>query len=417
MTPVAALPPNRPQPEPSSSSSSRQQQLQQQLKQPVDKGFALLEKAGKLFPQGQLVNAVKVGWRLAWQLMVRELAPQTKDGQYSRPQNAFDEVIGSDEFPVESSRYLVYVGNACPWCHRVLLALALRGLAVRHVAVVRLEDDPTRARRGGWVFSKSSPDPVFGAADLWEVYDRLSPGYKGRCTAPLLVDARRGAPVCNESADILRMVNDMHLPGCSPVDLRPPLLSKAIDELNAVIYKFINNGVYRCGFATTQAAYDEAQAELWGAMDVMEGRLAASRFLHGDRFTESDLILFPTVLRMDVAYGPLFKCNRRRIFGAGVKAPYGDYPNLAAWARDIYQLALPVSMMSVRDTVDLDGCRRSYFGNLFPLNPSGIVPSGPTAADLRLDLPAGRGGPAMEQWAHLRTAPTVPPPYDSSLLL
>ncbi|KXZ42037.1 hypothetical protein GPECTOR_218g461 [Gonium pectorale] len=394
--------------------------------------------------------------------MVRELAPQTRTGQYSRPAYSFGSRIGDPQFPPEAGRYHLYLGNACPWCHRVALAAVLRGMfrpvgwsepeglgvaeaeqqqrqppsepsepsgqwrarelplgpqthtsAGRSgtarprpiVGFTRLVDDPTRARRGGWVFGAEDPDPVFRAADLWQVYDTCQPGFRGRCTAPLLLDARGRAAVCNESADIVRCLDAVHLPGCTDVTLRPQHLAAQIDGLNAkaragpgatqalgcLIYSAINNGVYRSGFATTQEAYDAVQAELWPALDEMEQRLRESRFLLGDRLTESDVWLFPTVIRLDAMYGPLFKCGRKRVFGSGPGGFGGDYPALAGWARDIWQLRVPGSLMQVRHTLNLDAARSSYFSSLFPLNPSGIVPSGPTAADLGLEEPAGRG--------------------------
>ncbi|GLC54137.1 hypothetical protein PLESTB_000827900 [Pleodorina starrii] len=377
---------------------------------------------------------VKQGWRLAWLAMMQELAPQTAKGQFSRPRYAFAGRIGDAQFPPESGRYHLYLGNACPWCHRVALAAVLRGhltapppeatpapaaptappqrrqvststpLPQQHVSLTRLEDDPTRARRGGWVFGAADPDPVFGAADLWQVYDTCQPGFRGRCTAPLMVDRVRCVAVCNESADIVRSLDEMHLPGCTDVQLRPKHLAADIDRLNAKIYASINNGVYRSGFATTQAAYDAVQDELWSALDEMERRLSSSRFLLGERLTESDVWLFPTVVRLDAVYGPLFKCCRRRIFGAGGSGGGGggDYPALAAWARDIWQIKVPGSRMQVSDTLDLDGARASYFGSLFPLNPGGIVAAGPTAADLRLDVPPGRGSAELRDVCHPR---------------
>ncbi|GIL63806.1 hypothetical protein Vafri_17794 [Volvox africanus] len=209
--------------------------------------------------------------------MMQELAPQTAKGQYSRPQYTFNGHIGDAQFPSESGRYHLYLGNACPWCHRVALAAVLRGHLVaptatapppqqrqrpqplQHVTLTRLEDDPTRARRGGWVFRAVDPDPVFRAADLWEVYDTCQPGFRGRCTAPLMVDRVRRVAVCNESAEIVRSLDEMHLPGCTDVQLRPRHLVAQIEQLNTKIYSAVNNGVYRSGFATTQEAYETVQ--------------------------------------------------------------------------------------------------------------------------------------------------------------
>lgn len=349
----------------------------------VDKGFSLLEWTSKLVPQGALVTGAKQGWRLAWQAMVRELAPQDSGGGYSRPQYAFDDVIGSPQYPAVAGRYHLYVGNACPWCHRCLLALAVRGVSGA-VTVTRLLDEPERATRGGWVMPPGG-DPVFGAKDLWEVYDRGSPGFKGRCTAPLLVDKATRRLISNESASIVRQLGEADLPGANGVDLYPEALRSQIDDLNGWIYPAVNNGVYRCGFATTQAAYDAASSQLHAALEKIDGILAGSRFLIGDRFTEADLCLFPTIARFDATYSGLFRCGRRRV---------ADYQHLQGWMRDVHQIKVPGGGMQVCDAFDVDEARRSYYSNLFPLNPSGIVPSGPTAADLRLDAPHGRGSSA-----------------------
>lgn len=309
-----------------------------------------------------------------------ELAPQSKQGSYRRPKYTTNGRIGDATFPAEVGRYHVYVGNACPWCHRVLLTLAVRGLA-DSVTVTQLADDPERASRGGWVMAE--PDPVFGAADLRQVYDAVSPGYQGRCTAPLLVDKVASRLVSNESADIIRMLNDLQLPGSSSVDLTPPHLQQEIEQLNAEVYDKVNNGVYKAGFATTQDAYDAAVGAVFDCLDALEQRLADNRFLLGDRVTEADLRLYPTIVRFDGSYYTLFKCSRRRI---------QDYPNLHAWMRDMHNLPLNGGAgLQIRDTFDVDDARRSYFSQLFPLNPGGIVPCGPTAQELGLDRPADRG--------------------------
>jgi len=316
------------------------------------------------------------------------------------------------------------VGNACPWCHRCLLALALTGLD-GHVTWTEATDDAERASRGGWVFD--APEPVFGKRDLREVYDELSPGYRGRCTAPLLVDKASGSIVSNESADIARMLNSLAqaLPRdlVSGVDLAPPGLDAEIDEANAWVYEGINNAVYRSGFATSQEAYEAAQGDLWAALDRAEGLLSKRRFLLGDRLTESDLRLYPTIVRrvdpeprpardrpappgpgpprtpppapprrarrFDSTYSTLFRCSRRRIVGS--------YPHLLRWLRELHHLHLPGTGLQVRDTFDCDRARASYFGQLFPLNPGGIVPAGPDMAEV-LGYRPGDAGALGARW-------------------
>jgi putative glutathione S-transferase len=356
-------------------------------------GFRILEKTGKLFPQSALVKTAKFGWQQIWLTFMRELAPQSKDGDYKRPTYSFQHEIGGPDFPAENERYFLFLGNPCPWCHRVALALALRGLT-NNITVIKAIDDPERASRGGWVFN--SPEPAFGARDLREVYDACTAdtgGYKGRCTAPLLVDKKTRRIVSNESAAIVRNLNEICFPSSSSggvleksgreerwIDLYPEHLKAEIDALNEKIYDSINNGVYKSGFATTQEAYDAAQHALWSSLEKLDALLSSRRFLTGDYFTEADLRLFPTAVRFDAVYTVLFKCSARR---------WSDFTNLHAWLIDCAGLPLPVNADgsgggTLADTVDVDDCRRSYFTQLFPLNPGGIVASGPTAVQLGL---------------------------------
>lgn len=379
-----------------------------------NRGFGLLEWLGPVVPQGALVTGVKTGWREAHRAMVRELAPQSPEGAYVRPAYAFDGVISPTPgvagapHPPEPDRYVAYVGNACPWCHRVTLTIALRGLG-DVVRVVRMTDDAERASRGGWVFERgvpSSRDPVFDAPDLRVVYDRATSGrpefpdgYRGRCTAPLLLDAVSRRPVSNESADIVRMLDAADFqkqssanyrrvdptPSSSETDDDPPgrvrlypaHLAEEIDGWNARTYAGVNDGVYRCGFATGQAAYERAASKVASTLDELDARLATRRFLCGDKVTEADARLFPTIVRHDAVYATLFKCQKRRV---------ADLPNLSAWMRDVYLLP------GVAETVDVRGYLTSYFGQLFPLNPGGIVPTGPLEADLGLGQDPKRGG-------------------------
>eukprot|EP00199_Chlamydomonas_sp_CCMP681_P002098 CAMPEP_0119108678 /NCGR_PEP_ID=MMETSP1180-20130426/15599_1 /TAXON_ID=3052 ORGANISM="Chlamydomonas cf sp, Strain CCMP681" /NCGR_SAMPLE_ID=MMETSP1180 /ASSEMBLY_ACC=CAM_ASM_000741 /LENGTH=403 /DNA_ID=CAMNT_0007094323 /DNA_START=93 /DNA_END=1304 /DNA_ORIENTATION=- len=367
----------------------------------VDKGFSILTWTGKLLPQSLLVSGVKESWRLAWQTLVKELAPQDKTGAYVRPSYAMELKghAGDAKYPAESGRYHVYVGNACPWCHRVLLVLVLRGLLRRsssgspHVSFTIMEDDPTRARRGGWVFGADNPDPVWGAQDLWEVYDKAVPGFQGRCTAPLLFDRKTKTLVSNESVDILRFFNELHVSGCIDVDLQPAHLAAEMDVLNEQIYRTVNNGVYASGFATSQQAYDGAQHALYQTLDQLEERLGRHRFLLGDKITESDIRLLPTIARFDAVYAYTFKCTKHRI---------SDYPRLSAWLHEMWQLQVEGSSLQVSTTLDVDAARRSYAGNLFPLNPSGIIPAGPTAADLNL-LPFAGPGLAVQDVTFARS--------------
>mmetsp|Transcript_53413 Transcript_53413/g.99456 ORF Transcript_53413/g.99456 Transcript_53413/m.99456 type:complete len:419 (+) Transcript_53413:99-1355(+) len=361
----------------------------------VDKGFSLLEVAGKVVPQGRIVAAVRFVWRFVWGRMMAELAPQDKTGAYARPSYAFGGVLGSEAFPAESGRYHLYLGNPCPWCHRVALVVALRGLGT-HVSCTRLLDDPTKARRGGWIFSEAAaaaaagsqsssplfvdslgPDPVFGESDLFGVYEAAQPGFKGRCTAPLLVDKVTKQIVSNESADIVRMLGQLttfQAPSGDEIKveaevLRPQDLSSQVDKANAWTQELLNNGVYRCGFSTSQAAYDVA------ALDVLEGLrkleelllLGGGPYVLGDRLTEVDVRLLPTLLRFDAAYAPLFRAG-------GGQARVRDFPAVDAWMRHVW------SLPGVKSTVDLEDAWGSYFRQLFPLNPGRLQPKMPDPA-------------------------------------
>ena len=330
-------------------------------------------------PKTALITAVKAGWTLAWQIMMAELAPQSRDGAYVRPTDVLSGAAVVS--PAPPGRYVLYVGAACPWCHRATLAVALRGLG----GAVRVAQLRGNATSGGWEFPPVQADPVVpGAATLRDTYAALAPDYTGRRTAPLLVDsAGGGAVVSNDSATIVRLLNDAFEPvdqlgpaGGGAVQLRPAALVSELDALCAELQGAVNDGVYRCGFATTQRAYEAAQSALRAALQRMDERLARSRFLLGAAVTEADVRLFATVIRLDAAYAGLFKCALHTAH---------DFPTLHAWARDFYLLP------GVAATVDLAAYRTAYYGSLFPVNPGGIVPAGPTEATLGYGIvPPGR---------------------------
>lgn len=326
------------------------------------RGLRLLEVAGGVVTQGLVVSTARSAWRAAWRAMVTELAPQSAEGAYARPVSAFQGVLGSAAFPFDANasvpRYRLYLGNACPWCHRVELALVARGLD-KAIPITRLEDDPVRASRGGWVMARGARDPVFGGTDLRSVYCSADPAYRGRCTAPLLVDTLTKRAVSNDSAGILAALDAVE--GGANVRLTPPRLAHTITTLNDDLYARVCNGVYACGFATTQAAYDAAAAGVAAGLDDADALLAKSPFLCGDKATDADVRLWPTISRLDAVYGPLFRATDR---------PLAAWPHLAAWARRVG------AVEGVRATVDLAAARASYYASLFPLNPSGIVPSG-----------------------------------------
>ncbi|GLK84837.1 glutathione S-transferase family protein [Ancylobacter defluvii] len=269
---------------------------------------------------------------------------------------------GEGGFAAETGRYHLYVALICPWASRTLIARKLKRLE----DVVSLSVVEPALTDEGWRFGNypgATPDAVNGAIYLHELYTRADPHYTGRATVPVLWDRQRGTIVNNESADILRMFNSgFGTLADDGIDLYPADLREAIDALNARIYPRLNNGVYRAGFATTQFAYEEAFADVFGMLAELEQRLAAGgRFLSGDRFTEADIRLFVTLVRFDAAYHGLFKCNLKRI---------ADYPALQA-----YMLRV-LDVPGIRDTVSIDHIKRGYY-SIKSLNPNGIVPAGP----------------------------------------
>ncbi len=290
-------------------------------------------------------------------------ATHNKVGAFERKPTTFRNGIApGGEFPPESGRYHLYVSYSCPWAHRTLIFRKLKGLEdMIGVSVVNwlLGDD-------GWTFADGPgviPDTVNGAQKLYELYVRAMPDYTGRVTVPVLWDKQRGAIVSNESADIVRMFNSaFDGVGAAPGDYYPLALRPEIDALNARIYETVNNGVYRCGFAAKQGAYDEAVAALFATLDTLETRLQSRRFLTGEAPTEADWRLFVTLLRFDPVYVGLFKCNIRRI---------ADYPNLRRYRDELR--AWP----GVEATVRLDHIKRHYYESLRFINPTGIVPAGP----------------------------------------
>jgi putative glutathione S-transferase len=268
---------------------------------------------------------------------------------------------GDGDFKAEPGRYHLYVALICPWASRTLLARKLKGLdAAISISVV----EPALTHQG-WRFGDypgADRDTLNNATYMHEVYTRADPQYTGRTTVPVLWDKRRSTIVNNESADIVRMFNSgFGALAASTLDLYPSALRGEIDALNERIYPRLNNGVYRAGFATTQAAYEEAFADVFGMLEELEARLANGPFLFGKEMTEADIRLFVTLVRFDAAYHGLFKCNLRRL---------AEYPRLSRY------MAHMLSMPGVRETVSIDHIKQGYY-SIKALNPNGIVPVGP----------------------------------------
>ncbi len=270
---------------------------------------------------------------------------------------------GEGGFPAESGRYHLYVSYACPWAHRTLIFRALKGLE-DHIDISVVHPDMLS---DGWTFSQdfegATGDRLFGHDFLREVYLEAAPQMTGRVTVPILWDKARGTIVSNESSEIIRMFNAAFngITGDTQ-DFWPEALRDEIEAVNARVYDTVNNGVYRAGFATTQEAYDEAVGELFASLDWLEERLGRQRYLVGDRVSEADWRLFPTLARFDPVYHLHFKCNRRRLV---------DYPNLWAYARELYQWP------GVAATVVPAHYIRHYHYSHETINPHRIVPVGP----------------------------------------
>jgi putative glutathione S-transferase len=302
---------------------------------------------------------------------------QTKSGEFKRQEDAFRDWVrrdGSTPYKPERGRYHLYVSLACPWAHRTIILRKLKGLEdVIGMTVV----DPVRDERG-WAFRdgpEHSHDPVNGFQFLSEAYHATDPDYRGRVTVPVLWDKKSKRIVNNSDDDLLRILNSEFADlATNDYDFYPADLQGKIEALNKTIYERVNNGVYLAGFATRQKPYERAAKRLFETLDELDARLSTDRYLLGQRMTEADWRLFPTLIRFDAVYHGHFKCNVRRIV---------DYPNLWPYLRDLYQHD------AVAETVNFDHIKRHYYMTHEEINPTRIVPIGPA---LDLAAPHGRGG-------------------------
>ncbi len=282
---------------------------------------------------------------------------------------------GEGGFRAEADRYHLYVSYACPWAHRTLIFRALKGLE----GIIGVSAVHPDMLADGWTFATDFPgatgDRLYGLPFLRDLYLKARPGVSGRVTVPVLWDRERETIVSNESSEIIRMFNSAFdgLTG-NRDDYWPAPLRPQIEAMNARIYDTVNNGVYRAGFATSQAAYDEAVTALFDSLDRLEAHLSDNRYLMGDRITEADWRLATTLFRFDPVYHLHFKCNRRRLI---------DYPNLWAYARELYQWP------GVAGTVRFDHIVRHYHYSHESINPHRIIPINPV---LDWNAPHGREG-------------------------
>lgn len=281
---------------------------------------------------------------------------------------------GEGGFKAESGRYHLYVSMACPWAHRTLIFRALKGLD-KHIPVSVVHPDMVE---NGWEFRPGDgqhQDRLYDFRFLHQLYTKAAPQYSGRVTVPTLWDTEKQTIASNESAEIIRMFNSAFngLEGVrTEVDYYPEALHGEIEEVNARVYDTVNNGVYKAGFATAQDKYEEAYKALFETLDWLEDRLTGQRYLVGSQLTEADWRLFTTLIRFDAVYYSHFKCNRTRI---------ADFPALSAYVRDLYQVP------GVAETVDLEQIKRHYYVSQRTINPTQIVPVGPS---LDFDAPHGR---------------------------
>ncbi|MCU9838649.1 glutathione S-transferase family protein [Ruegeria sp. WL0004] len=323
---------------------------------------------------GQLIDGV---WQDVW------YDTKSTGGSFLRSEAGFRNWItpdgsagptGSGGFAAVSGRYHLYVSLACPWAHRTLIFRAIKGLS-DHIGVSVVHPDMLE---NGWSFATdrkgSTGDRLYGHEFAHQLYTRANPTYSGRVTVPILWDTERQTVVSNESSEVIRMFNSAFdgITGNTD-DYWPESLRSEIEEVNARVYEAVNNGVYKCGFSTTQAAYDAAVHPLFDTLDWLETRLSRNRYLMGDRVTEADWRLFTTLVRFDPVYHLHFKCNRRRLI---------DYPNLWAYTRELYQWP------GVSETVNLDHIVRHYHFSHDSINPHRIIPINPQLDYL---APHGRG--------------------------
>jgi putative glutathione S-transferase len=312
-------------------------------------------------------------WHWQWQQLMGGLAPADAQGNYRRPPAGFG---GSVEIPADAAEpgaHVLIVGRSCPWAHRAWLVWTLRRLEAV-ITLVVVEPDPEAGR---WRFR----EPFEGCSTLAELYGRCGAAAGTRATVPLLYARRRRQVVVGESARLIELLN--RWPVGADLDLDPPAQREATASWRERLQSTVNDGVYRCGFARSQAAYDAAEAALFTTLEAAEQQLAASASAHGQtteeggwlsgpRLSLADVQLFPTLIRLELVYAPLFGVSRR---------PLWQLPALWHWRARFHRLA------GVADTCWPEAWRRDYFGALFPLHPSGIVPAGPPLATLVGDCP------------------------------
>ncbi|MDH5518408.1 MAG: glutathione S-transferase family protein [Gammaproteobacteria bacterium] len=298
------------------------------------------------------------------------LDKEISEGEFKRMESTFRHWITADGsagpsgnagFKAEAGRYHLYVSDACPWAHRTVIFRTLKQLqsiiSISYVEAEMLDD--------GWTFSRDGKykDDLFGFEYVYQLYQKADKNFTGQITVPILWDKKTSTIVNNESSEIIRMFNTAFNELTSDKsDYYPAALQDRINTINQPIYDNINNGVYRCGFSTTQQAYEKAFDRLFNELENVEQVLSKQRYLAGDQLTEADWRLFTTLVRFDAVYVGHFKCNLKRII---------DYDNLSNFMRELYQ------MPGIADTIDIDYCKRHYYVSHTSVNPTQIIPKGP----------------------------------------
>ena len=308
-----------------------------------------------------VVATARAGWHWQWLQLMGGLGPADAEGNYTRPEAAFTELPPLPSDAAEPGAHVLIVGRSCPWAHRAWLVWTLRQLQ-SSIELLVVEPDP---KAGRWRF----PTPFLGCTTLQELYRRSGAHTQQRATVPVLVHHRSGRVVLGESARLIELLNQWPAPSGS-ADLAPVEKSAAITRWRELFQGAVNDGVYRCGFARTQAAYDRAEAALFAALDAAESALSEPNtgpWLAGAAPSLADAQLFPTLIRLELVYAPLFGVSRR---------PLWQFPGLWQWRQRFFNLP------GVAGTCCDQAWRSDYFGALFPLHPSGIVPAGPELATL-----------------------------------
>ena len=305
-----------------------------------------------------VVSTARCVWHWQWQQLMGGLGPTDAEGNYIRPASPFASRPVVPTGAGESGRHVLIVGRSCPWAHRAWLVWALRDLAAS-IELLVVDPDP---QAGRWVFA----EPFLGCTTLQELYRLAGADPQARATVPVLVDRAEQRIVLGESARLIELLNQWPAEAGAP-DLEPSAQAEAIGTWRERLQHHVNDGVYRCGFARNQAAYDRAEAALFQVLEEAEQTLARQPWLAGGQLSLADVQLFPTLIRLELVYAPLFGVSRR---------PLWQFPALWQWRRRFWQLP------GVAASCFPEAWRRDYFGALFPLHPSGIVPAGPELATL-----------------------------------